>query len=274
MVLRLDLLKTECTATSLLLMPKVVLKNRTIWITGASSGIGRSLAEVLAADSNQLIITGRNEQALAEVKSIAPENIHVVAADIAHDHSIPMIRQGISKVSESIDTVILNAGTCEYMEVNNFSAEMMNRVFQVNTIGMARCIEACLPFVRASKNAPHIVGVSSAAALTGLPRAEAYGASKAAIVSFLESLGLDLAASGIDVSVVYPGFVDTPLTRKNDFPMPFLLTPQQAVKYMIAGIESRRHKIMFPRRLIWSLKLMSMLPEELRHRAGLSMVRG
>jgi short-subunit dehydrogenase len=254
-------------------MSKVKLENRSIWITGASSGIGRSLAESLLARGNKLFLTARNEAALAELKAVEPESIHIVPADISVDQSIDQMRSQLSAHTAYLDTVILNAGTCEYMDVENFETAIIERVFQVNTIGMARCIEVALPFLQASENSPHIIGVSSAAALTGLPRAEAYGASKAAVVSMLESLALDLTPSGIDVSVVYPGFVDTPLTRKNDFPMPFILNQKNAVRLMSDGIERRGHKIMFPKPLIWGLKLMAMLPEGLRHRAGLSMVR-
>jgi short-subunit dehydrogenase len=254
-------------------MARVALKNRTIWITGASSGIGRSMAEKLIQSGNRLIITARNENALTAIKKAAPDQVEVVVADIADPNSITHMQERLEAVTDQLDTVILNAGTCEYLDVSNYDTDLIERVIQVNLLGMSRCIQASLDLLKSSSTNPHIVGISSAAALTGLPRAEAYGASKAGVVSFLESLGLDLHRYGIDVSIVYPGFVETPLTDRNDFPMPYLMDADTAVGLIIDGIEKRKIKITFPRRLIWSLKLMAALPEKLRFKAGLSMVR-
>ena len=254
-------------------MANVPLTDRTIWLTGASTGIGRSLAEELIRLDNRLIVTSRNAEPLEELKQLAPDRVSVVTADIASPSSVEQMRNGLHSVTERIDTVILNAGTCEYVDVERFESDLFDRVMQVNFVGVARCIEASLELLRASTRQPHIVGIASAAALTGLPRAEAYGASKAGLVSLLESLALDLSPLGIEVSIVYPGFVDTPLTRKNDFPMPFLMTAEEATSLMIDGIKKRRFRIAFPRRLIWSLKLMGILPDWLRHRLGVSMVR-
>ncbi len=254
-------------------MSSVSLRNRTIWITGASTGIGRSLAEALIAKGNHLIVTSRKEESLQDLKALAPDKIDIVAADVSKADCVESMREELSRVTDSIDTIILNAGTCEYLDANQFESALFDRVIQVNFVGMARCIEASIDLLRKSTNSPHIVGISSAAAITGLPRAEAYGASKAAVESCLESLALDLDDQGIDVTIVYPGFVDTPLTRKNDFPMPFLMSSEQAVAEMIKGIESRKFRVAFPRKLIWSLKFMAWLPDAIRHRMGLSMVR-
>ena len=121
-----------------------------------------------------------------------PDRVFVVPADLSDPGCLEGLRRDLETVTPNIDTVILNAGTCEYIDVDNFDTSVVERVFQVNVFGMSRCVEASLDLLRSSENRPHIVGISSAAAITGLPRAEAYGASKAAVVSFLESLGLDL----------------------------------------------------------------------------------
>lgn len=254
-------------------MTNIPLRDRTIWVTGASSGIGRSLAEALIDAGNNVIVTARSEDRLQSLKELAPDRVSVVVADIADPDCIEPLKRDLARATACIDTAILNAGTCEYLDVDNYESAMVDRVVQVNLLGMSRCIEASLPLLKASDKAPHLVGVSSAAAITGLPRAEAYGASKAGVVSLLESLGLDLHRTGITVSVVYPGFVDTPLTRQNDFPMPFLMEPEDAVRRMIRGIEKRKLKITFPASLIVSLKLMARLPEALRFRIGLAAVR-
>lgn len=254
-------------------MASIPLTQRTVWITGASSGIGRALATKLIERGNKLILTARNELALNQIRDIDPERVSVVPADLADPKCVEALKANLESVATSIDTVILNAGTCEYLDVEHYETALVERVLQVNVLGLSRCIEASLPLVRNSNNHPHIVGISSAAAITGLPRAEAYGASKAAVVSFLESLGLDLNRYGIDVSIVYPGFVETPLTDLNDFPMPFIMDVGTATELIIDGIEKRRHKVAFPKRLIWSLKLMAALPESLRFKLGLGMVR-
>lgn len=254
-------------------MARIALNNRTIWITGASSGIGRALTTSLLGKNNRLILTARNQSALEEIRESDPERIHVVAADISDPGCAESLRNNLGSITSSIDTVILNAGTCEYVDVDTFDAALVERVLQVNLLGLSRCVEASLPLLKKSQNHPHIVGISSAAAITGLPRAEAYGASKAAVVSFLESLGLDLNRYGIEVSVVYPGFVETPLTDLNDFPMPFIMDVNTASELILDGIEKRKLKVQFPKRLIWLLKLMAALPERLRFKTGLGMVR-
>jgi short-subunit dehydrogenase len=175
-------------------------------------------------------------------------------------------------ITDNLDTVILNAGTCEYVDVTSFKADLFERVVQANFLGAVRCIEASLELLKSGKH-PQLVGLSSAAAFTGLPRAEAYGASKAAIGSLFESLSLDLSSHAIDVSIVYPGFVDTPLTRRNDFAMPFLMSPEKAANLIVKGVDRRRLKIAFPGRLTWPLRFMSVLPTRIRHFVGTSMVR-
>jgi len=252
---------------------RIPLTHRTIWITGASSGIGRTLAERLVDGDNTLIVTARSGEKLERLRQLAPDRIKVVTADIANPECVPALTADLAAAAEAVDTVILNAGTCEYLDVEEFDSALVDRVIQVNLLGLSRSIAAVLPLLRNSQNSPHIVGVSSASAITGLPRAEAYGASKAGIASFLESLGLDLARFGITVSVIYPGFVDTPLTRQNDFPMPFLMTPEDAATRILDGIEKRKLKITFPAPLICGLKLMASLPEGLRFWLGKKMVR-
>ena len=254
-------------------MSRVPLSNRSIWLTGATSGIGRALFHALLKDGNRLIITARNRDSLEELRQVAPTQVEVLVADIATPGAETAIASDLATRTDSLDTVILNAGGCEYIDIDDFDTNLIERIFQVNTLGMARCIEACLPLLKASRKQPHLVGISSAAAITGLPRAEAYGASKAAVTSMLESLSLDLDSRGVHVSVIHPGFVDTPLTRLNDFPMPFLMPASQAAGIIVNAIEGRKRNVAFPRRLIWPLKMMSILPASIRHRMGMRMVR-
>lgn len=245
---------------------------RRVWLTGASSGIGRSLLELLVRQGNHVIITSRSLNELELLKRQNPENIDVLAADISLPSSTKSMSSGLRRITGALDTVILNAGTCEYVDVTSFKADMFDRVIQANFLGAVRCIEASLELLKSGKN-PQLVGLSSAAAFTGLPRAEAYGASKAAIGSLFESLSLDLSSHAVDVSIVYPGFVDTPLTRKNDFAMPFLMPPEKAANLIVKGLDRRRLKIVFPGRLTWPLRAMSVLPARLRQLVGICLVR-
>jgi short-subunit dehydrogenase len=245
---------------------------RRVWLTGASSGIGRSLLELLVQQGNQVIITSRNLDELELLRQRNPEQINVLVADISVPDSAKSMASSLRKITGTLDTVILNAGTCEYVDINNFKADLFDRVLQANFLGTVRCIEASLELLKSGEN-PHLVGLSSAAAFTGLPRAEAYGASKVAIGSLFESLSLDLSSHAVDVSIVYPGFVDTPLTRRNDFAMPFMMTPEKAAKLIVKGLDRRRLKIAFPGRLTWPLRAMSVLPARLRQIVGVGMVR-
>ncbi|MFT7530920.1 MAG: NAD(P)-dependent dehydrogenase (short-subunit alcohol dehydrogenase family), partial [Gammaproteobacteria bacterium] len=160
---------------------------RRVWLTGASSGIGRSLLELLVQQGNQVIITSRNIDELELIRQRNPQQIDTLVADISLPDSAQSMASGLRKITGALDTVILNAGTCEYVDINSFKADLFDRVLQANFLGTVRCIEASLELLKSGES-PHLVGLSSAAAITGLPRAEAYGASKAAISSLFESL--------------------------------------------------------------------------------------
>ena len=228
----------------------------------------------LSGRGNHLILTSRSADSLVEIADSLEDRVTVVPADITRSSVTAMLREELDGYESGLDTMILCAGDCEYVDSRSFDSDAVARMLEVNVVGMARCIEAGLPALRRSRHRPHIVGVSSASAITGLPRAEAYGASKAAVVSMLESLALDLHAEGILVTVVLPGFVDTPLTRRNDFPMPFLMDAGDAAGRIVAGMEAGRRRIVFPGTLAWPLRLLGALPEGARIRLGQRMVRG
>ena len=256
---------------------QIPLSNRTIWLTGASSGMGFRLAEELLERGNTVVLTARNTGALVPLQERYPANAHVIGADVTDQESMNKLRDELGHACDSIDSIIINAGSCEYIDIDianpDIDMDVIRRITDVNYIGAVNCIAIALPFLKQSRNSPHIVGISSAASFQGLPRSEAYGSSKAALRHFLQSLRLDLSSCGIEVSIVYPGFVDTPLTRKNDFPMPFIMTVDQAVAILIKQLEQRKLEISFPRRLIWPLRLLSMLPARISLWVGQKMVR-
>ena len=235
------------------------LDNRVVWLCGASSGIGRALAHELIASGVNLIVSSRDINRLKEFKGKA----YFLKCEVDNEADWQRSHSEVEKLFGRVDTFIYNAGDCEYVDVKNFQSDVFERVMKVNFVGMLKGIERVLPLLRKGKHA-HIVGVSSSVDYMALPRAEAYGASKAALNYMLESLRVDLAPEGIDVSIVKPGFVKTPLTDKNDFPMPCIISAEEAGKRILKGIQKRSHVIDFPKRFTWVLRLMGIMPSSIR----------
>jgi NAD(P)-dependent dehydrogenase (short-subunit alcohol dehydrogenase family) len=208
----------------------IAKSKKVVWVTGASSGLGRSLALALAAGGDQVIASARNQQALDQLAELDP-NIVAVACDITDKAALESAAKRMLEISPHLDQIILNAGNCEYLDFPDPDWAAVRRVMEINFFGTVNCVEMALPLLRqATNHRPHIVAVASQVTAAPFPRSEAYGASKAAMQYFFESLRIDLVAEGIDVSVVNPGFVDTPLTRKNDFEMPFLMAENRGAE--------------------------------------------
>jgi len=222
----------------------MTIKGETIWVTGASTGLGRELALRLAEAGNIVIASARNLSALQALAQ-GVSNIHILEFDVSQSAQVADIKASLEQRYTCIDRVIVNAGTCEYFDVNKPDWRMMQRVAKVNYIGAVNTIEAAWNLLLAAPK-PHIVGVGSQAVAAPFPRTQAYGASKAALHYFLESMRVDLQLLNVDVTILKPGFVDTPLTKRNDFSMPFLWSPEKAVAKMLVAIERRRRCYAFP----------------------------
>jgi len=235
-----------------------------ILITGATSGIGRQLALDYHRDNHQVWALGRNQKALDELSA---EGLQAVRIDL---EDRDMARDWFSAMTP-IDLAILNAGSCEYVDLPQFDSELVSRVMRTNVESMAVSIEGVLPLLRQGER-PHLVAVGSSAAYLPLSRAEAYGASKAAIEYMIRTLRIDLYREKIDVSLVCPGFVKTPLTDRNEFSMPFRLSVEEASDRIRRGIEKRRLEIHFPKRFTFILKALSLIPEALWIRISQRMV--
>lgn len=231
------------------------------WVTGASSGLGRALALQLAQQGHWVIASARNHQALAQLAAehAGPGRIFSLPLDVTRTEDVVAAARLIDRTLGRIDRLIANAGCCEYLDFPHPDWRAIERVFAVNFNGAVNCIEAALPLLRQSPQRGHIVGVVSQVVNAPFTRAEAYGASKAALSYLLDSLRLDLA-NEIDVTAIYPGFVDTPLTAKNDFTMPFLMDADEAARRMCRAIERRVVKMSFPHRLSAVLWLARLLP--------------
>lgn len=242
-------------------MKNHLISGKTIWITGASSGIGYELASELAKARNFVYLSARSKEKLQALKLRYPDNVYVLPLDVVDPASLVKAEKDLQEHTDHLDLVVLCAGTCDYDDSLSLLDAHYERLTQTNYLGSVRCLRIALPLLRRANGRAQIVGVSSLASVLPFPaRAAAYGASKAALEYFLQSLAVDLQYDSIDVSVVRPGFVDTPLTRKNDFDMPFLMTTAQAAGCILKGVAERKRVIEFPKRLVWSLKIMGLIP--------------
>ncbi|MGY2187714.1 putative oxidoreductase [compost metagenome] len=243
-----------------------------IWLTGASSGIGAALAEILLAQGHFLAVSARNAKALEKLQTDHPQQVLLLPGDLTDPSQVQAMGKRIEQAWGYLDQVILNAGTCEYLDAGLFEASMIERVMRANLFSAAYCVEAALPLLRKAQR-PHLVAVSSSVTYLPLPRAEAYGASKAAMRYLFQSLRIDVAHEGIDVTLVSPGFVDTPLTQQNDFPMPMRWPVRKAAVYIATRLERRPLEIAFPGPFIAALRLLAALPQRLQLALGKLMAR-
>ncbi|NNF67254.1 MAG: SDR family NAD(P)-dependent oxidoreductase [Gammaproteobacteria bacterium] len=241
-------------------MATLEINGKVAWVTGASYGIGRALALELGRRGARVAVSARSTEKLESlVAEIGSDKALAVPFDVTDQEANNDAAAKIASHFGAMDIVVFNAGSCEYVNTDKFDSALFERMMKINFLSMVYGIEAVLPYLRKSSD-PLLVGMSSTAAYGGLPRSEAYGASKAAIRNMLASLRLDLASDGIPVSVICPGFVKTPLTDKNDFPMPMQITAEEAATAICKGIERRTQEIHFPKRFSLFLKFLTSLP--------------
>jgi len=249
---------------------------RRIWLVGASSGIGEALARRLLEQGHRVALSARRREPLERLAAHYPGAL-VLPCDLTDPRSVHEAADTLGTHLGGLDVLLHVAGTCEYLDVRRFDPALVERVFAINFHGAVRVIDAALPLLRRAReqsgSRPLLAAVSSAAAYLPLPRAEAYGASKAALSHFLESLRIDLADEGIDISLVHPGFVATPLTARNDFAMPMRIDADTAARAILDGLERRRLDIHFPRRFTTLVKLAGLLPPALRRYLGRRLIR-
>lgn len=248
--------------------------SKRIWLTGSSSGIGLALAEELLIAGHRVALTARTLEPLEALRVRFPEQVVVAVGDINDATQICAICDRISDLWGALDMAILNAGTCEYVDSRKFDAAMIERVVRTNLIATSYCIQEALPLLRLGHR-PHLVGVVSAVTYLPLPRSEAYGASKAGLRYLFESLRIDIAEEGIDVTIVSPGFVDTPLTASNDFAMPMRWSATRAARYIAQRLQHKKRplEIAFPAPFILSMRLLAMLPARMQLALGKRMTR-
>ena len=225
---------------------------RKIVITGASSGIGLQLAKDYLQQGHQVFACGRRIEKLHQ--GLDHPNVKHLVFDTTNATQCEEVLGQLSPP----DLVILNAGGCEYVDDGKaLDAALFSRVIDTNVKGTVNCLAALLPRM---KTGSQVAIVSSSVTLLPLTRAEAYGASKAALDYLARSLAVDLREHRIDVSLIRPGFVDTPLTRRNDFPMPGQISVNEASHCIRQGLEKRKSEINFPWLFIVTMRLLALLP--------------
>ncbi len=237
----------------------------TALITGASSGIGRGLGEALARRGWAVGLAARREAELVRVAEGVREaggRARALQCDVGVRKAVVGAVRELEKAFGPVDLLVANAGVSEDTPARTLDAGQIERIFRVNVLGMVYAVEAVLPGML-ERGRGHLVGISSVAGFRGLPLRPGYSASKAAMSSFLEGLRVDLRGSGVDVTVVSPGWVRTPMTAKNEHPMPFLVELDDAVERIIRGIEGRRRHVAFPWPLATAVRVLRFLPPAL-----------
>lgn len=238
--------------------------HRVAWITGAGKGIGRGLALRLARAGWHVAASARTKADLDSLRAEAPAGrIHVFPLDITDgDAAAATLASMVAAGPGLPELAVLNAGDHVPTPAHDFDPVQVRRLLDTNLMGTVNCLAPLMARFM-ERQSGHIAVVASLAGYRGLPGAAAYGAGKAGLINLCEALRPELELYGVRLSLINPGFVKTPLTDKNRFPMPFLISVEQAVDYIMRALESRRFEAAFPRRFALIMKLLRILPDPL-----------
>ncbi len=240
-------------------------KDGVAWVTGASSGIGKAVALELARRGYTVAVTARRHEELETLAHKAESLAGRIVAhegDVTDEAAMAGIVRAIEQAHGPIALAFLNAGIAPYTRAGDLDVSAFAKAHAVNVMGVVNGL-APLFAVMGARGRGQVGVTASVAGYGGLPRAAAYGASKAAVIHLCEALKYDCDLLGINLQVVNPGFVKTPLTAKNDFPMPTAIEEDEAARRICDGFETAGFEITFPRRLAWTLKLVNLLPYRL-----------
>ena len=229
-----------------------------IWITGASSGIGKSLAEKFASEGWKVAVSARRKEILDKMAD--NENISSYPLDVTNQEQISDVFLKIINDFGSLDLCVFSSGTYDPKLEQEINIKQNKFVMETNFFGVLYCIKSVEKYFKDKKDG-HISIVSSIAAYRGLPNSSGYGPSKAALTNLTESLYFDFKKYNVRISLVSPGFIKTPLTDKNEFPMPFIKSPEFAADKMFKGLtKTKAFEIHFPKTLTLLLKFLRILP--------------
>lgn len=243
------------------------------WLTGAGKGIGRSLARRLALEGWIVAVSARTSVDLDSLAAECPAgSIHPYPLDVTDKAETDKTLAVIESELGELDLAILNAGTHSPMPAEDFSVQTFRVLTETNLMGPVNGLSYVIPrFIERKRG--HIAVVASLAGYRGLPTAAAYGATKAAMINMCEALKPELERHGVRISLINPGFVETPLTGRNDFPMPFLISAEAAAERILRGLRRGQFEIAFPWRFALLMKLLRLLPNGLFFALTRRMVR-
>lgn len=234
-------------------------QNKTVWIIGASSGIGYALAVALSELGARLILSARRENELNNLAHTLGNNVSVMPLDITDDAAIESVLEEIKQRHDRIDAVICLAGAYEPTQIADLDYTSQRLVIDTNLHGTINIIRHVVPVMKAQKDGL-IAIYGSVAGYRGLPAGQPYSATKAALINFAESLRLELKDDDIDVKIINSGFVDTPLTQKNAFNMPMMISTENAADFIIRGLGRKAFEIHFPRKFTFLMKVLRLVP--------------
>lgn len=233
---------------------------KTYWLIGASEGLGRTLAKELNDAGARVVLSARNAERLESLKDELTD-ARAVTLDVA---DLKAVRRVVSIVGP-VDGIIYNAGAYEPMRATEWNTDAALTMCEVNFVGALRVLGETLPkFLNTGHGDITLIG--SLSGYRGLPAAIGYGASKAALISLAETMRHDLKASGVVVRIVNPGFINTRLTKKNDFKMPMLMSQEKAAKHVLKAMRSSRFRTDFPAPFSWLIKALQFVPDILVYR--------
>jgi len=235
------------------------MNDKTIWITGGSTGIGRALALKFANNGWNVAVSARRENLLRELEK-SNQNIFPYPLDVTNKDNCRDVFQNINAKFKNIDISFFSTGTWDPKKEKDIDVEQIENVMKVNFFGTLNCIKSVEEYYR-KRGSGHISIVSSIAGYRGLPNSTGYGPSKSALNNLAESLYFDFKRYGVRVSLISPGFIKTPMTDKNDFKMPFLKTVDYAAEKIFKGLtKTNEFEIHFPKQLTLILKFLKILP--------------
>jgi NAD(P)-dependent dehydrogenase (short-subunit alcohol dehydrogenase family) len=228
---------------------------KTAWITGASTGIGRDIVLQLAAAGVKVAASARSAEKL---EALGP-GVLTIPLDVTDAAACRSAVDRIESELGPVDLAVLGAGTYSPVAIDDLDPARFAHMMDTNYMGVVNCLAALAPRM-IERRSGHLSWIASVAGYVGLPKAAAYGPTKAALINLAESLYPEMREKGVAVSVINPGFVETPLTKQNDFEMPFLMKPEEAARRTIEGLAAGRFEVAYPRRFVAILKTVRLLP--------------
>lgn len=236
---------------------------RVAWVTGAGTGIGRALAQRLAEAGWTVAASARTARDLDTLAAEVPGRITAFQLDVTDEKAAAETGKSIAANLGPIDLAVLNAGSYFPTSANDFSVANFRKTVDLNLMGVVNCMGPIVPQM-VSRGSGHIAIMASVAGFVGLPTAASYGATKAALNTMAEAFKPDFERYGVTITVINPGFVRTPATDKNRFPMPFLIGVNEAVDDIMAGLDTKRFEITFPWQMSLGTKFLRAMPHWLK----------